>query len=296
MKRSHTLLLIAISLVCATTIAALYIKFTGAKQVIVSSAEQRIPVFAKYSAEPEQSAPIAADFTIAASLVVPSVVHIKTKAAARTANGTNGSDNRFRDFGSEFNPTIRRGSGSGVVISSDGYILTANQVITDRRGNLPEEITVTLNNSKTHTARLIGRNVVNDVAVLKIDGKDLPHLVFANGDEVHTGQWVLAVGYPLTLEATITAGIISATGNNMGYTGRRTMNSENANSSFIQTDAALNRGNNGGPLVNTKGELIGINSGIVSPTGTYAGYSFAIPIDTVKKAVKEIIQASGAKK
>jgi S1-C subfamily serine protease len=293
MKHKHTLLVIVISLVCAIAIAALYIKFTGPKQVMVSSAGQPSPAFAKYS-EPGQPASGAADFTKAASLVVPSVVQIKTTAPARTANG-NGPNNRFRGFGSGFNSTVRRGSGSGVIISRDGYILTANQVITDRRGNLPEEITVTLNNSKTHTATLIGRNIASDVAVLKIDVSDLPHLVFANGDDIRTGQWVLAVGYPLTLEATITAGIISATGNNMGYTNRRSMNSENANRSFIQTDAALNRGNYGGPLVNTNGELIGINSGIVSPNGTYAGYSFAIPVDTVKKAVKEIIQASGLK-
>jgi serine protease Do len=294
MKPSQTLLLIVVSIVCAATTAALYLRFTGPKQVIISSSEQLLPAFVKYNDEPGQSAPIVADFTKAASLAVPSVVQIKTKAPARTAN--NGSDNRFRDFGSEFNSTIRRGAGSGVIISRDGYILTANQVITDRRGNVPEEITVTLNDSKTHIATLIGRNVANDVAVLKIDGKDFPHLVFASGDDIHTGQWVLAVGYPLTLQATITAGIISATGNNIGYTNRRTMNSENANRSFIQTDAALNRGNYGGPLVNTNGELIGINSGIVSPTGSYAGYSFAIPVDTVKKTVMEIIQASGLKK
>lgn len=295
MKHKHTLLVIVISLVCATTIAAIYIKFNGPKQIIVPSVEQPLLVLAKYSGEQGQSAPFAADFTKAASLVVPSVVQIKTKAPARTSNG-NSTDNRFRDFGPGFNPAALRGSGSGAIISRDGYILTANQVITDRRGNLPEEITVTLNNRKTHTATLIGRNAASDVAVLKIDGKDLPHLVFADGDDIHTGQWVLAVGFPLTLEATITAGIISATGRNMGYTNRRTANSENANRSFIQTDAALNRGNNGGPLVNTRGEMIGINSGIVSPTGSYAGYSFAIPIDTVKKSVKEIIKASGVKK
>jgi serine protease Do len=295
MKRRQNLLIISISLFCATAIAALYIKFSAPKQVIISSAQQPVPLFAKYSDEPEQSALIAADFTKAASVVVPTVVQIKTKAPVRLANENNSNDNRPRDFGSEFNSAIRNGSGSGVIISRDGYILTANQIITDRRGNLPGEITVTLNNTKTHIARLIGRNVANDVAVLKIDGKDLPHVVFADGDNVHTGQWVLAVGYPLNLEATITAGIISATGNNMGYTNRRTMNTENANRSFIQTDAAQNRGNYGGPLVNTKGELIGINSGIVSPTGTYAGYSFAIPVDTVKKAVKEIIQAGSGK-
>lgn len=296
MKHRHTLLIIVISLVCATTIAALYIKLMDPKQVVVSSAAQPLPVFAKYSDEPEQSAPFAADFTKAASVVVPSVVHIKTRTAVRTANGNNDSNNRFRGLGAEFNSAVRTGSGSGAIISRDGYILTANQVITDRRGNPLDEITVTLNNNKTHTARIIGRNAASDVAVLKIDGKDLPHLVFANGDNIHTGQWVLAVGYPLTLEATITAGIISATGNNMGYTNRRTTSSVNANRSFIQTDAALNRGNYGGPLVNTKGELIGINSGIVSPTGSYAGYSFAIPIDTVKKSVKEIIQGSGEKR
>ena len=295
MKRRQNLSIISISLFCAIIIAALYIKFGAPKQVIISSAEQPVPLFAKYSGEPEQSALIAADFTKAASVAVPTVVHIETKAPVRLASGDNSTDNRFRSFGSELNPALRRGSGSGVIISKDGYILTANQVITDRRGNLSEEITVTLNNSKTQTATVIGRNVDNDVAVLKIDGKDLPHLVFADGDGVHTGQWVLAVGYPLNLEATVTAGIISATGNNMGYTNRRTMNTENANHSFIQTDVALNRGNYGGPLVNTKGELVGINSGILSPTGTYAGYSFAIPVDTVKKAVKEIIQASSVK-
>jgi S1-C subfamily serine protease len=296
MKLTQTLLVIVISVVCATTIAALYIKFIGPRQVIVSSVEQPVLIFAKKSNQLEQATPIAADLTNAASLVVPSVVHIKTKAPSRTTNGNDNANNRFRDFGSGFNSAVRSGSGSGAIISSDGYILTANQVITDRRGNPAEEITVTLNNRKTHTATLIGRNAANDIAVLKIDGKDLPHVVFANGDDIHTGQWVLAVGYPLTLEATITAGIISATGNNMGYTNRRTMNIVNANRSFIQTDAAVNRGNNGGPLVNTIGELIGINSGIVSPTGSYAGYSFAIPVDTVKKAVKEIIQASGLKK
>lgn len=296
MKHRHILLIVVISLVCATTISALYLKFIAPKQVIVSSAEQPSLVFAKYNDEQEQWAPIAADFTKAASIVVPSVVHIKTKAPARTSNGNNGFDNRFRNFGSGFDSAIRRASGSGAIISRDGYILTANQVITDRRGNLAEEITVTLNNNKTRTATLIGRNAANDIAVLKIDGKDLPHLSFANGDDIHTGQWVLAVGYPLTLEATITAGIISATGNKMGYTNRRTANIENANRSFIQTDAALNRGNYGGPLVNTNGELIGINSGILSPTGSYAGYSFAIPIDTVKKMVKEILQASEAKR
>jgi serine protease Do len=295
MKLKHNLSIISISLFCATAIAALYIKFTVPKQVIISSAEQPVPLFVKYTDEPEQAALIAADFTKAASVAVPTVVHIETNAPVRLASADSGTDNRFRNFGSGFNPPARRGSGSGVIISKDGYILTANQVITDRRGNLSQEITVTLNNSKTQTATVVGRDVDNDVAVLKIDGKDLPHVVFADGDEVHTGQWVLAVGYPLNLEATITAGIISATGNNMGYTNRRTMNTENANHSFIQTDAALNRGNYGGPLVNTKGELIGINSGILSPNGTYAGYSFAIPVDTVKKAVKEIIQASSVK-
>ena len=292
MKLRQTLLVIGISLVCATAIAALYIKFASPHQVIVSSAQQPLPAYAKYIEEPEQAAPVAADFTKAASLAVPAVVHVKTKTPARTVSN-NGSDNRP---GSEFNAATRQRSGSGVVISNDGYIVTANQVITDRRGNPASEITVTLHDRKTHTATVIGRNVANDIAVLKIDGKDLSHFIFANGNDVQTGQWVLAVGYPLSLEATITAGIISATGRNVGFTTRQSRVNENADRAFIQTDAALNTGNSGGALVNTNGELIGINSGIVSPTGTYAGYSFAIPIDSVKKAVKEILQSSGVNK
>jgi serine protease Do len=142
MKRRQNLSIISISLFCAIIIAALYIKFGAPKQVIISSAEQPVPLFAKYSDEPEQSALIAADFTKAASVAVPTVVHIETKAPVRLASGDNSTDNRFRSFGSELNPALRRGSGSGVIISKDGYILTANQVITDRRGNLSEEITV----------------------------------------------------------------------------------------------------------------------------------------------------------
>jgi S1-C subfamily serine protease len=150
-----------------------------------------------------------------------------------------------------------------------------------------EELTVTLHNKKTYKARLIGRDPSSDLAVLKIDGNKFPFLLYGNSSNIQLGQWVLAVGYPLTLETTVTAGIISATGRSININRRQ---SESPIESFIQTDAAVNQGNSGGALVNANGELIGINSAILAPTGTYAGYSFAIPVNIAKKIVDDIVR------
>lgn len=234
------------------------------------------------------------DFSKAANASVQSVVHIKTKIPAKKVsndlprNRGNLDDwfNQFFDFG----PTVipeQRASGSGVIISEDGYIVTNNHVISDGDKGIASEITVTLHNRKTYKARVIGSDPNYDLAVLKIDGKNLPFMLYGNSDDVQLGQWVLAVGYPLSLETTVTAGIISAKGRTIGINSRQ---GQSPVESFIQTDAAVNQGNSGGALVNTSGQLIGINSAILAPSGTYAGYSFAIPVNLVKKVVSDIIQ------
>jgi serine protease Do len=237
------------------------------------------------------------DFTKAASAAVPAVVHIKTKIPAKRVSNDIGSRNRnngnvddwFNDL-FNFGPTVipeQRASGSGVIISEDGYIVTNNHVIADGNNGIASEITVTLHNKKTYKARVIGYDPSYDLAVLKIDGKDLPYMLYGNSDDVQLGQWVLAVGYPLSLETTVTAGIVSAKGRTIGINSRQ---SQSPVESFIQTDAAVNQGNSGGALINTNGQLVGINSAILAPTGTYAGYSFAIPVNLVKKVVNDIVQ------
>lgn len=240
------------------------------------------------------------DFTKAAAAAVPAVVHIKTKIPAkkisnnlpnsRGGNGGGGFDDffdQFFNYGPQIQPE-QRASGSGVIISEDGYIVTNNHVVSDGKDGVADEITVTLNeNKKTYKARLVDRDPSSDLAVLKIDGTGFPYMLYGNSDDTKLGQWVLAVGYPLTLEATVTAGIISAKGRTIG------INSRQSNSPveyFIQTDAAVNQGNSGGALINTDGKLIGINSAILAPNGTYAGYSFAIPVNLVKKIVNDLIE------
>ncbi|HLO80104.1 MAG TPA: trypsin-like peptidase domain-containing protein [Chitinophagaceae bacterium] len=230
-----------------------------------------------------------ADFTKASQSAVPAVVHITT-----VITNTAGSQKRspFADlFGDDFDdffggPNMRsvpqRASGSGVIVSGDGYIVTNNHVIDEA-----SEIKVTLSNKKTYTAKLIGTDPSSDLAMLKIEEKDLPFILYGNSDLVKVGQWVLAVGYPLNLETTVTAGIISAKSRSLGLNARR---SNTPIESFIQTDAAVNQGNSGGALVNTSGELVGIVSAIASPTGAYAGYSYAIPVNIVKKIINDLLQ------
>ena len=241
------------------------------------------------------------DFEKAATKAAPAVVHIKTLTKAKQVAGTpDMRNNPFKEFfgdgfedmfGGRGNPMQspeQRASGSGVTISADGYIVTNNHVVDGA-----DELLVTLNNKKDYKAKVVGKDPSSDLAVIKIEGKDLPFLTFANSDNVHLGQWVLAIGYPLNLETTVTSGIVSAKSRSLGINSRQ---SKTPVESFIQTDAAVNPGNSGGALVNTEGNVIGINSAIASPTGSYAGYSYAIPSNLVQKVVTDIMKYGSTKR
>jgi len=292
MKLKQLLLIVTISAGSAIASVWGYNQFTHHQASFVQT-QGGLPVnYAGFFDKNTSGDPV--DFSKAANASVQSVVHIKTKIPAKKVsndlprNRGNLDDwfNQFFDFG----PTVipeQRASGSGVIISEDGYIVTNNHVISDGDKGLASEITVTLHNRKTYKARVIGSDPNYDLAVLKIDGNNLPFMLYGNSDDVQLGQWVLAVGYPLSLETTVTAGIVSAKGRTIGINSRQ---GQAPVESFIQTDAAVNQGNSGGALVNTNGQLIGINSAILAPSGTYAGYSFAIPVNLVKKVVSDIIQ------
>lgn len=274
-----------------------YNKYFSGEQTAIGTAQNGMPVnYAGYFDGKGNPADMV-DLTKAANSTVPAVVHIKTRIPARKQTndvprrrGGNGFfDEWFDDFFG-YGPNVapeQRASGSGVLISEDGYIVTNNHVISNGTDGIADEINVTLHNRKTYKAKVIGRDPSSDLAVLKIDGNKFPFLLYGNTANLQLGQWVLAVGYPLTLEATVTAGIISATGRTININRRQ---SETPVESFIQTDAAVNQGNSGGALVNANGELIGINSAILAPNGTYAGYSFAIPVNIVKKIVDDIVR------
>ncbi|MCC6383762.1 MAG: Do family serine endopeptidase [Bacteroidia bacterium] len=221
------------------------------------------------------------DFTEAAEHSIPAVVHVKTVIDA--ANRGSFFWDPFRDyfFG---NPRgeEQRSAGSGVIISDDGYIVTNNHVI-----NNASQVEVTLDDKRTFKAKVIGSDPSTDVALLKIDEKNLPFLNFSNSDDVKIGQWALAVGNPFNLTSTVTAGIISAKGRNISIINDR---NNFPIESFIQTDAAVNPGNSGGALVDLNGGIIGINTAIASNTGTYTGYSFAIPANIVKKVTEDLLE------
>ncbi len=308
MKWKQILLVVAISAVSAISSVALYNKVTGKSAVFTqSTSDGKLPVnYAGFSDNVAGGAGEPVDFTKAANAAVPAVVHIKTKIPARKVSNNlkgnrngGGMEDLFEQFfgpGSGFGPQIQpeqKASGSGVIISDDGYIVTNNHVISDGGDGVAEEITVTLHNKKVYKARIIGRDPSSDIAVLKVDGTGFPFMLYGNSDNVKLGQWVLAIGYPLTLETTVTAGIVSAKGRSIGINSRQ---SQTPIESFIQTDAAVNQGNSGGSLINTDGQLIGINSAIYAPTGTYAGYSFAIPVNIVKKIVNDLIQYGDVKR
>lgn len=235
----------------------------------------------------------AIDFSNAASAATPAVVHIKTKISSRVVQGRQRSpfaDLFGEDFGDFFGGSEprnyripeQRASGSGVLITEDGYIVTNNHVVDNA-----SEIDVTLPNKKSFKATLVGADPSSDLAVLKIEGEKLPYILWGNSDEVKLGQWVLAIGYPWTLDVTVTAGIVSAKARTLDLNRRR---SDTPIESFIQTDAAVNQGNSGGALVDTEGKLIGINSAIASQTGSYAGYSYAIPVNLARKISGDLIK------
>jgi serine protease Do len=303
MKFKQILLVVAVSSASAIGSVALYNNYFTEKEVLVGEARTKIPAnYAGFFDGTTGTGADPIDFTKAANSAVPAVVHIKTKIPARKVTNDLGNNRRNNNnvddffeqfFGQGFSPSIipeQRASGSGVLISEDGYIVTNNHVISAENGGVADEINVTLANRKSYKAKVIGRDPSSDIAVLKIDGSKLPYMIYGNSDGIQLGQWVLAVGYPLTLETTVTAGIISATGRSIGINSRQVKGSDSPVESFIQTDAAVNQGNSGGALINTNGQLIGINSAILAPNGTYAGYSFAIPVNIVKKIVNDIIQ------
>ncbi len=296
MKWTQILLIASISVVSSVGSVWTYNKFTEDK-FILGSAEKGIPANYAGFFDGKSTAAEPVDFTKAANTAVPAVVHIKTKIPAKKLTNNVPSQRSRGGFFDDFfddlighGPNIQpeqRASGSGVIISEDGYIVTNNHVISDGQEGVASEISITLHNKKSYKARLVGRDPSSDIAVLKIDGTKFPFLLYGSTPSVQLGQWVLAIGYPLTLETTVTAGIVSATGRSININSRQ---SETPVESFIQTDAAVNQGNSGGALVNTSGELIGINSAILAPNGTYAGYSFAIPVYIVKKIVDDIVK------
>jgi len=240
------------------------------------------------------------DFTQAAAAAIPAVVHIKTLTNAKTVNNNLPQQNPFSDlFGDDLLNQLfgqgggggrqrmlpERASGSGVIISDDGYIVTNNHVVAGA-----DKVTVTMSDRKTYTAKVIAADPAYDLAVVKVDAKNLPFMLYGNSQDTKIGQWVLAIGYPLYLEESVTAGIISAKSRYLGLNHDKRGGHEMAVESFLQTDAAVNPGNSGGALINTSGQLIGINSAIASPTGYYSGYSYAIPVDIVKKVVNDLIK------
>jgi Do/DeqQ family serine protease len=251
---------------------------------VTSSAVQ----FSSYISDSAYLVPEGLNFVHAAELVTPTVVHIKSTMSATAQNNPYRSpfEDMFKDFfgdengGSNGAPRQAQSAGSGVIIAEGGYIVTNNHVIDNA-----SEIEVTLHDNREYKGTLVGTDPNTDIAVIKIDEKDLPFVRFGDSDKVRIGEWVLAVGNPFELTSTVTAGIVSAKGRNIGILRERY-----GIESFIQTDAAVNPGNSGGALVNLRGELIGINTAIATPTGTYAGYSFAVPVSLVKKVVDDLVE------
>lgn len=257
---------------------------------VAFSASSFIKVNAALPAAPVPGQPV--DLTYAAEKAVNSVVHIKFVKNSQVQTVEVQSDPFSDFFGDPFgffgNPNQGNGGtqkrkvrtpkqeaiGSGVIISADGYIVTNNHVV-----NGADELTVTLNDNREFSARIIGTDPQSDLALIKIDGKNLPALPIGNSDDLKVGEWVLAIGNPYDFSSTVTAGIVSAKARSLG---------QNRVESFIQTDAAINKGNSGGALVNTKGELVGINDMLFSETGSYSGYGFAIPTTIMNKVVDDL--------
>jgi len=223
-----------------------------------------------------------ANFTDAARKAMPTVVHIKATAGAKPSQNNNQSNPFGGFFGEDFfgNQGPQSGAGSGVFISADGYIVTNNHVV-----SFADELEVTTYDNRTYKAKLIGTDPGTDMAVIKIDATNMPTLSYADSDEAQVGEWVLAVGNPFDLTSTVTAGIISAKGRSINI-----LRGKGGIESFIQTDAAVNPGNSGGALVDDTGRLLGINTAIATQTGSYSGYSFAIPVNMMRKIVDDIIQ------
>lgn len=276
MKRLGSLLAVAL-FAGAITLGAYKLFFENTKYVVATEGNtakvfetSMAPIATKGSGINE------IDFTLAAENTVNAVVNVTNVTSGRRATS-------ILDFfyGSSGSERPQMGTGSGVVITSDGYIVTNNHVIANA-----DKLQVTLNNNKQYEAQVIGTDANTDIALIKIEADDkLPYLAFGDSDNTKIGEWVLAVGNPFNLTSTVTAGIISAKARDLGR-----------NQSFIQTDAAVNPGNSGGALVNTNGDLVGINTAISSQTGSYVGYSFAVPSNIARKVVEDIMEYGNVQK
>ncbi|MEP5433270.1 MAG: trypsin-like peptidase domain-containing protein, partial [Flavobacteriaceae bacterium] len=275
-KRIASLLFVSV-FAGAITLGAYKLFFEKENFTIITQDNNNGIVNASYTPTSARGAGInEVDFTNAAENTVNAVVHVKNITINKAPT------NIFDFFyGTSGKVVPQVGTGSGVIISSDGYIVTNNHVIS--RAN---QLQVTLNNNRTYNAELIGTDPNSDIALIKIDPNEkLPYLAFGDSDQTKIGEWVLAVGNPFNLTSTVTAGIVSAKARNLGK-----------NQSFIQTDAAVNPGNSGGALVNTNGDLVGINTAITSQTGSYVGYSFAVPSNIAKKVIQDILEYGNVQK
>ncbi len=248
----------------------------------LSSSASNSPQAVRYVNLPGGEATVAVDFTAAAERSVNAVVHVTTETTVSVRDP-------FADFFWGYRaPSQQRqqqGAGSGVIISADGYIITNNHVVEGA-----DKIAVHLNDRRNFEAKVVGRDPSTDLAVLKIDAEDLTTLDYGNSDDVRVGEWVLAVGNPMNLTSTVTAGIVSAKARNINILQYDPSRDIFPIESFIQTDAAVNPGNSGGALVNASGQLVGINSAIASTTGSYSGYSFAIPVNIVRKVTNDLVE------
>ncbi len=286
MKRNLPILFLSVIISALTAFGV--VKISDTRTVSIKNNESVPPVY-----KVNLSEQLYPDFTFAAENAVSSVVHVQvTKKGSERAYSI---FDFFFGYGGQMPSPRQSSSGSGVIVKPDGYIVTNNHVIDGA-----DEISVTLYNKKSYTAKLIGSDPVTDIALLKIEAENLPYLTFGDSDALRLGEWVLAIGNPYNLTSTITAGIVSAKARNIP--GESSWSPDNFNfnqgeniepqfkiESFIQTDAAVNPGNSGGALVNTRGELIGINTAIASRTGSFTGYSFAVPSSIAKKVVEDII-------
>ncbi|QJD77846.1 Do family serine endopeptidase [Spirosoma rhododendri] len=304
MKSNWKLLALMAILSSVVTLAAYNLLGFNNRDVIFNESSPTPTITSRLAALTGDS-PSAApgDFSTAAEAVTPTVVHIRT-TMTRTVRQQQVPDIFREFFGDEFGgqqrqqPRRQQGqaSGSGVIISKDGYIVTNNHVVQDA-----DEVEVIMTDKRSFKAKVIGTDPLTDLAVIKVDATNLPAITLGDSDGLKLGEWVLAVGYPLDLESTVTAGIVSAKGRKIGILDQdfaRRQGQQNADSkqgdtpveAFIQTDAAINPGNSGGALVNLRGELVGINSAIASATGYYSGYGFAVPVSLVKKVSADLLK------
>ncbi|KJD35605.1 serine protease [Tamlana sedimentorum] len=272
MKKVLTLVLVS-ALGGIFTLGAYKLFLEKDKPVVLATTESNPSFLPTTNLNTIYSAEDKVDFTVAAENTVNAVVHVKNITIST-------GQMSFQDLFLGRSPQrAQEGTGSGVIINADGYIITNNHVI-----NNSDKLTVTLNNNKTYDAEIVGTDPKTDIALLKIEAdEDLPYVTFADSDTAKIGEWVLAVGNPFNLTSTVTAGIISAKARNLDPTGTFLQ-------SFIQTDAAVNPGNSGGALVNTNGELVGINTAISSQTGSYVGYSFAVPSNIARRVIEDLME------